>query len=110
MKTLHTATPWHIHKTSPENRIYIENSQGMLISEILQRQEMPDFSKERAAYIVKCVNSHEQLVEALKAAEEIINHRCTDRSTCNYCFERQCFIRDARILAEGVSNDEAILP
>lgn len=66
--------------------------------------------KDTAAYIVKCVNSHEQLVEALNTIKKIVSNDDCEGVTCirNDDGSANCgFCKINRIskALEGVSND-----
>lgn len=60
-KQAHTKTPIYNNEEEPE---FIWDASGVLIAESLG-----DKAKERAAFIVQAVNSHEELVSTLKLAK-----------------------------------------
>lgn len=106
MKTLHTATPWTIRPFK-----YTDSESLLIGSGCYQVAEIPDFNEHQkgdADYIVKCVNSYEQLVEALKklsttseTMSEYSNHFMKNSIKLDY----QSALSEAKRLLEGVSND-----
>jgi hypothetical protein len=57
-KPQHTPTPWTIDADRFPDAVQIRSSKGLLIAD--------DCLLENAAYIVKCVNAHEELISVLK--------------------------------------------
>jgi len=66
MSTKHTPTPWKLEKS--RFHFHIDDANGTRIADIRFCQR-PDGSTTEieAAHIVRCVNSHEALLAALKA-------------------------------------------
>lgn len=64
-KTAHTPTPWEIRDVPSRERFKITDSTGYTIAEM---PSYPIIEKEEAnaAYIVRAVNAHEALLEALE--------------------------------------------
>ena len=79
-KAQHTPTPWKIWDMSSRD---IEDSNGNLISTAYPDEKDPSYTSEiakaNAAYIVRSVNSHEELIKALKAQ---MSWRMRDGSLC----------------------------
>lgn len=106
MKTQHTATPWKVcHTTAPY--LIVGN-----IKEKYSTWVVNDVASEaNAAYIVKCVNSHEQLVEALKEASDALKDiiSASDNKQPYLNSELQEFFlpiwNEIQKTLEGVSND-----
>ncbi len=66
----HTPTPWHL--TEHSNGFAIK-SQDTLIANIQYDHETPlTATVDNAAHIVRCVNVHNQLVDALKTAGNVL--------------------------------------
>lgn len=64
-KQQHTATPWEVNGLE----IQAKNKHETLIAEVYEENE---FSKANAEFIVKAVNNHNALVEALKNSDKRI--------------------------------------
>lgn len=60
--TAHTPTPWEVHK---DDEVYVTDKQGRVIL-----NQVPAFNgrtaEDQAAFIVRAVNSHEELIQAVK--------------------------------------------
>lgn len=67
MKQTHTKTPW-IHDSACEKICFYN---GIRYEVIFRPEEQSNF-KDDVKHIVKCVNSHDELVEALKLSWEYI--------------------------------------
>jgi len=65
MKTQHTATPWYATNVDSE---YVIQSAKINEDNYVGKTDYP----EDAEFIVKCVNNHNALVEALKLAENCL--------------------------------------
>ena len=64
MKANHTATPWQVHiATTTRNGYDVESTKGVLIAYNLR-------DKANAAFIVRAVNAHDELVEALRTTTD----------------------------------------
>lgn len=61
--TKHTPTPWH------NKYYYIYDENGNDIADSISSKSF-GLSEANAAHIVKCVNMHDELVEALKVSNE----------------------------------------
>lgn len=72
VKQTHTPTPWEAHEGQDYNHVYggDHDHSGNPIAEVAKFED--------AAYIVKCVNAHEGLVEALNAFRHVIGFTHTD--------------------------------
>lgn len=71
MKLTHTPTPWYL---TEEREGQIESDKGYIIAQVYQNSKK-DYHKgdeANALHIVKCVNSHNELIEALKWALDYI--------------------------------------
>lgn len=70
----HTPTPWHVN-TQIRRKLYIEGATSFIAD--LQYEECTDYTRAQcradAEYIVRCVNSHDALLEALKLATHELN-------------------------------------
>ena len=65
MTTAHTPTPWNL------NEVYIIDSEGYSIATTMFGDKASiEEDLANAAHIVKCVNLHDELVAALKAARD----------------------------------------
>lgn len=62
----HTPTPWRVERPDNE-RVVIRGSNDYPIEVALGSREVSDWE-----HIVRCVNSHDALVEAAKAAESML--------------------------------------
>lgn len=77
----HSPTPWkycpgHTNESTSKNAGAIESADGFYVAEICH-DAIPDGQQDpaeaNAAHIVKCVNLHDELVEALKSAIALCN-------------------------------------
>lgn len=62
-ETKHTPTPWHMQKDS----VHVYGKDGGMVANTITACSGNN-ERENAAHIVKCVNMHDELVEALKQA------------------------------------------
>lgn len=71
-------TPWKVsnHKDETTHSYIVDHSNQYFIGTIIQ--------KEDAEYIVQCVNSHEELMEALKKSHACATVR--DDGLCDGCY------------------------
>lgn len=67
-KTPHTPTPWYQGTKENETEEFIITENGRLISKCVERGNLNSKNQHiaNARHIVKCVNMHDNLVEALK--------------------------------------------
>ena len=87
--------PWSVWLWN--SRVRIKGADGNTVLGIIDRAE----DKDNAALIVKCVNAHDGLVEALKEAKEEIIHLC--RARYIECTEAEATADiDAALKAAGV--------
>ena len=85
MSIQHTATPWAVDAVGPHQDDIINDETGFSIARMSWAGPNSAVSKANAAYIVRCVNSHEALVAAL---EDMINRYCDDESLDSELDER----------------------
>lgn len=72
MSTKHTQGTWHTGRThAGEIAVFADNKQNTQICTIEPLMSNEE-TKANAARIVQCVNSHDELVRALKAAQSVI--------------------------------------
>lgn len=63
-KQQHTPTPWHV---DPKRQFRIVAGDDWTVATTLTTDNLRDQWEENARYIVRCVNSHDDLLAALKA-------------------------------------------
>jgi hypothetical protein len=82
---MHTSTPWHVEHTD-DGYIRINNDNGDLPIEDSGNGRHPiNVSMDDAAFIVRCVNSHQELLAVLKSAHralEILTDPNEDGAKC----------------------------
>lgn len=73
-KATHTPLPWAAERDLPHNRMprVHSSADGSLICECGNMGTTPDQWEANAAFIVRAVNSHHDLIEALREARKII--------------------------------------
>ena len=64
----HTATPWYLHKHEDGKGRQLIHGNLLIPVAILESE-----NKSNAEFIVKCCNSHDQLVEALEDVRLVLN-------------------------------------
>lgn len=67
MKAAHTPTPWHVMKFDDETNFIVTNDQGDI-------RIITDIAEQDASLIVKAVNAHGDLVDALQQARAALVH------------------------------------
>lgn len=77
MKQEHTPTPWRAMEMGSEGarlfQVTTDKRQAMKhIADVMARDTLTDFAN--AAFIVRAVNAHDELVEALEDARNVIKH------------------------------------
>ena len=100
-KTMHSPTPWKIADWSPGDDI-VQAGSGAKIAAIRSTGWPSAETKANAAHIVKCVNQHDILAEALdRVTSRLTNHTCEYHGpmTCDTCED----IRTARAALEEES-------
>lgn len=60
----HTSTPWHAHKPDESNGWWYVDGEDSAIGDVCTLYH--DNAESNAAFIVKAVNCHEELLEALR--------------------------------------------
>lgn len=100
----HTPTPWHVGM-KPGPMLYAED--GAQVADLRSPSSLSEESRANAQHIVRCVNSHDALVEALESArlllEECLEMRPMEMHDLIMSAgeEVEAFAREALDLATG---------
>ena len=99
MKTKHTPTPWTLDSRWPKCVV----SEYALPGPLSLRVVAMNLSNEDAAYIVKCVNVHEELVISLKRIQKALKQESGHeaKGTFEMCEVIQNTVNNALAKAEG---------